>query len=75
MHFVLDMHVVHALPLLPMNEDTTATEKQEEVVQTSLRIPVSLQKTIAHEAIDRGVTVSQLWLQAMRQYLNLKDAA
>ena len=60
-------------------QDNTLTDDREETVQTGIRIPLELQKTVAKAAIDRETTAQQLWIDAMRKFLKLpspnKDAA
>lgn len=57
-------------------QDNTITgEEKEETIQTGIRIPLDLYKTVGKEAIDRGTTQQQLWIDAMRKFLKLTNAA
>lgn len=40
-------------------------------MQTSIRIPPELHKIVAKLAIDREITASEIWIEAMRKYLKL----
>jgi hypothetical protein len=53
-------------------QDNTTTEEKDDIVQTGIRIPTDLYKIVAKEAIDREVSASQLWVDAMREFLNKK---
>lgn len=54
------------------DKDNTLTDaREEELVQKGIRIPAYLSKAVAHEAIDRGTTEQQLWIDAMHKFLKI----
>jgi hypothetical protein len=56
-------------------QDNTTTEEKDDIVQTGIRIPTDLYKIVAKEAIDREVSASQLWVDAMREFLKKRKVA
>ncbi len=46
----------------------TKAKPQEEIVQSTLRIPRALWKKINHIAVDKGLSMAQAVLEAIKEY-------
>ena len=53
------------------HDSTLAASQVDTRVQTAIRIPEDMWKAVRNAAMDRRITANELWIEAMRQYLNL----
>ena len=59
--------------LIYVNSDSMFVIKKEEVIKTTWRIPKPLIKQMKQAALDNDTTVSQVVIQAFKEFLDKKE--
>ncbi|MGA9745765.1 MAG: hypothetical protein WBQ16_14230, partial [Nitrososphaeraceae archaeon] len=64
---------VHTATVIYVNSDSMFVSKKEEVIKTTWRIPKPLIKQMKQAALDNDTTVSQVVIQAFKEFLDKKE--